>query len=221
MTEMNNMGRAMFALRQINGYGTDDSMLHLDKVISPTQLDGNSRDLIDQWVGDLMGDLRHLADCVGVGTSTYHAWLNRGEYHYDEERAEEEAQARIPTTQQSHDAMTRAPALDVETWNTGGGTMVTYVIVERKGEVITRNHTPDPDGKREATRYIGITHEDEWVICYTDDLFDEGAEYEVKHNLPAYDLDAMLDFVGAMTLACKVFDVTRILEPLVKRPVSA
>lgn len=46
---LTNIDRAMLALRQINGYGTDD-LLHLDKVHSPTQLDGNSRDLIDQWI---------------------------------------------------------------------------------------------------------------------------------------------------------------------------
>jgi hypothetical protein len=211
---LTNMTRALLALRTINGYGTTPDVLHLDKVAVLPNLTIEECELVEQWAGDLIGDLMHLADAMATGEGSIDSWIDRARMHYNEERQEEEDAARIPTTQQIHNALTRAPALDVETWNTGGGTMVTYVIVERKGSPVTVNGIET--GVLSATRYIGITHEDEWVICYTDDLWDEGAEYEVRHNLPAYDVEAMCDFVGAMTLACKVFDVSRLLEPLLR-----
>lgn len=186
-SEFTNADRAQKAFWAINGYGAPNEAV-------PEAAFANLEQ-IDQFASDLLGDLRHLATYLGDETY-FGTWLERGANHYQEE-VEEEQQAQVPDHRDIHAALLAA-GLDVETWNTGGGCMVTHAIIARNGSVVVGER--DPQGKRQASEYIGVTYEDTWVLYWYDhDLgLDEGVELTLpmlSDDKEKHDIEGVADYV--------------------------
>lgn len=106
------------------------------------------------------------------------------------------------THPQMHAAL-EAQGLDTETWNTGGGCLMTVAVIERGGSPITYGNVPS--GKTQAVRYVGVTWEGYWVICEYDENSDRDELQDglLLEGVYAQDLDGMARFVADHVDAAK------------------
>ncbi len=116
------------------------------------------------------------------------------------------------------DAVTKAVngRFDVEGWDTGGGCLVTTVVLRRGGTPITR--MGEPTGDTHSTRHIMVTWdgpEGGWICCLYDEgpISDDHPEYWDGVDLDLTHIDAVLGLDAMATQVATYADRYQTANP--------